>query len=74
MLPFGNIILLDHAARSVLEKKTIRVPFVPFTFIMTTPDGAWTYGSLFGRRWAPICGPERINDAAAINKGRYKLD
>lgn len=54
-LPSGNIILSDHAAHFGLlrRKKMIRVPFVPFTFIMTTPDGAWTYGSLFGRRWGP---------------------
>lgn len=48
--PFGS-----RRARSGLlrkerkKKRTMRVPFVPFTFIMTTPDGAWTYGSLFGR-------------------------
>jgi hypothetical protein len=68
------IILSDHAARPGYlrgEKKTIRVPFVPFTFIMTTPDGAWTYGSLFGRRrWGPrFAAPNELTARPRLTKG-----
>lgn len=76
MLPSGNIILSDHAARSASseEKKRYVSPLSPLRLLWRLRTERGRTVVYLGGDGAPVCGPERINDAAAINKGRYKLD
>lgn len=72
MLPSGNIILSDRA--STEKKKRYVSPLSPLRLLWRLRTERGRTVVYLGDDGAPVCGPERINDAAAINKGRYKLD